>query len=290
LAVVDEAAFFDPDKVQENLEPTQIGRRMPQLWYFGMPHQNGTQLVPSKVRQALDPSNDVMVALWGAAPDADFDDWEVWKAAWPHIDKQKEKDLRRAFDLRPEGWMRQYLGVWPDLAAEKAEQWPPAWGLAERVPDEVPEGGVAALESTVTRSHYGCAYSVRVGEETLLWTARFSTQAEAVAWLHEHKPARVLVGLSLKKELPDPLYVGVGMAETLLSTPVLQDLVARSQLRHDHNPVMTDQTANARLSETDRGLTLSGKRSIGAIETLKASCWATYFANQPQPERPVIWV
>ena len=82
---------------------------------------------------------------------------------------------------------------------------------------------------------------------------------------------------------------GFGSSHTLLATPLLEDLVRRGMVAHDHAEVTAGQSRAARVVQSERGMYLSGKQSRGPVETLKAASWAVLGVMQPAPAAAAIW-
>jgi hypothetical protein len=155
--------------------------------------------------------------------------------------------------------------------------WPVNFADCGRSDDMLPEFPVGAVEVSQDRSRYGAAVAARIGSEVHCWTFSAPSLAEAVEWLESHAPCVVMVGLSLKDEVSGVgafVQQPAGLSESRQASPVFANLSETGALRHDHNPVLLEEHANARVSEVESGFLLSAKRSQGPVPTLKAAVWA----------------
>ena len=80
--------------------------------------------------------------------------------------------------------------------------------------------------------------------------------------------------------------VKAGQRDTWQSTALLQSLVARGVVRHDHDGDAARQTAFARVVSGDQGMLLSGKASRGPVEVLKVVSWAVWSLGQAEVVEP----
>jgi hypothetical protein len=277
-AMVDECWDLAEEVVSSAIEPTLVERDQSQLWLVSTANDECTPLMP-KARKAAQTTPRVLHIEWSAGPDDDVLDPQVWWAASPHWSKRREDMIRKAVGTK--GWEAQWLNRWPsDDGVEPG--WPDRFASCGRSDDTPPEFPVGAVEVSQDRSRYGAAVAAKIGPETHCWTFSAPTLAEAVEWLESFEPVSVFVGLSLKDEVAgigafrqDP----AGLAESRIASPVFANLSETGALRHDHNPVLLEEHANARTSEVESGWLLSAKKSQGPVPTLKAAMWASWAAG-----------
>jgi hypothetical protein len=283
----DEVWDIPLDVIESAVWPTLVERVRPQLWMFSTANDAATSLVPTYRRLALDGSPRVCLMEWSAPPGADPDDPAVWRAATPHWSVQRGEFLAAT---RRDVRVRQWLNVWP--GSETGSEWPVGLSLCPPVPGVPPQGGLGALEVSADRSRYGAAVAVRDGREVLLWSSSHGSLEDAAGWLSGLGPSLVLVGVSLKDQVVGPFAVQpAGVSETRLATPVLQDLVNRGRLRHDHSVALLSEAGVGRTTPTEGGPVLSAKRSGGPIATLKAALWASWAVESGAAvvEEPAVW-
>lgn len=293
LSMIDEGWAVSRETADTSLAPAQIGRDHPQSWIFSMPHRRTTDFVPSRRLDAIDPSNDIMLAEWSANPAADLDDPAVWLAAAPHLDAAYRRDILRACRNKPEGYREQWLGIWPDEAGEVAG-WPAGWETcAQVVAGPPPRPPVAAIEQARDLSSTAVAIATGGPGAVHVWTAQFETLDEAIRYLRTVAPQTIRAGISLKAAvIATGLHVeAAGVRETGLAAPALADLIRRGVLAHDHRPEMAAQVDVCRVRETEAGLAISGRESGGPVHGVKAVAWAAWhLVTVPVAPRPMIFI
>jgi hypothetical protein len=243
------------------------------LWLLSTAHPLSTATMPTFRRAAMAGSDEVMLSEWGAQAGADPHDPATWRAATPHWSEQRAKII--ASQRETPSLLPQWLNVWPQ-DDPTAGSWLPTWDSLGHAQGS-PQGGLAALETTGDRSHYG-ACVLRLDADGLhAWTFGSRDLSEVLAWVQDRDPAYAMVGVSLRYEAEAVLYCRqepVGNTETRRATAFLQDAVRRGAVRHDHNPMTSEQVANARVAEVETGPMLSQRRSPGPIPIVKALAWA----------------
>lgn len=162
--ILDEAFALTDDHI-EALMPIMSARDNGQIWYTSSPPLDaitGEVLFGVKARgEAGDP---VLAWFdWGADRDADIDDREVWARTNPALGIRISEEAveREHRTMKPEGFGRERLGIWPATAGTaviSAEQWQ---ALAD--PDSRVGGEVAfAVDAQWNRGVSSiAAYSVR---------------------------------------------------------------------------------------------------------------------------------
>lgn len=122
-------------------------------------------------------------------------------------------------------------------------------------------------------------------------TARFGRVEDASEWVRSRDPRLVVVGLSLIQWVSFPCEVrGGGSKQTYAATPVFADVVRRGELLHDGGEDAQAQTRVAEVIRSESGLLLSGRKSRGPVDVLKAAAWAVDEALRPvQVPAPAIY-
>jgi hypothetical protein len=157
-AQVDEAWDIDPAAVADGLEPTMMDQISPQIHLTSTAHVKASSLLRRRLSNGLaGVSEDSLLLMWGARPDADNDDPDTWRSASPHWSDDRATLMRQSWTAAREGvpeaddpdplrgWAAQYLNVWPFLLNAGGSKVLPKWGdLSVPVRVGVPNGlGVA---------------------------------------------------------------------------------------------------------------------------------------------------
>jgi hypothetical protein len=269
-----------------------VERVQSQLWLLSTANPATTALFPSYRRRAIEGAPRVFMAEWSAPPNADLADPEVWRAATPHWTAARAELMSAAQNTR--GFGEQWCNRWPHVEAKQDRAgFPVGWDECPRVESSPPRGGTAAVETSQDRAVFGVAVvSVDAAGVMQVWSRSFPSAAMAAEQLAEWRPAVLLVGLSIKELFPGPWSTfPVGTKETRLATPVLDDLVRRRRLAHDHDAETAGQVAAARTSLVESGLVLSAAKSEGPVSSVKALCWAAWAVEDGQfaPVKAAIW-
>jgi len=169
--------------------------------------------------------------------------------------------------------------------------WPDGFGGCPKVVGFPPQGGVAGLEVAGDRSSFGWAVASRQGGAVHVWAGSEPTLEGAVGVLDGLAPVVCLTGITLKDQVLGSFpVVPAGMSETRVATPVLQDLVRRGVLFHDHGERLLWEVSGARVADVESGQVLSAKRSKRPIPVLKAVAWSVMgVESNMYSHSPEIW-
>jgi phage terminase large subunit-like protein len=159
--ILDEAYAVTDDQV-EALMPTMSARPNGQIWYTSSPPLDSVTGEPLFAMKARGESGDENLAWfdWGVAPDADLDDRRVWAAATPALGIRitEETVIRERKSMKPKGFGRERLGIWPESIGTRvisAELW-----LELMTPKLARPRDVAfALDVTPLRDHAAIAFA-----------------------------------------------------------------------------------------------------------------------------------
>jgi hypothetical protein len=269
-----------------------VERAQSQLWLMSTANPATTALFPSYRRRAIEGAPGMFLAEWSAPRGSDLADPEVWRAAAPHWTPERGELMSAA--QRTRGFAEQWCNQWPNVDDSKQRAgFPVGWDECRRADGPVPPFGLAAVETSQDRSLFGVAVAARDSAGMVsVWSRSFPSAVLAADQLAVWAPSTVLVGLSIKDAFPGPWSVfPVGTKETRLATPVLDDLIRRGFLEHDHDPDTAAQSAGARAWLGESGLVLSAARSEGPVSSIKAACWAAWAVGDDAfaPVTPAIW-
>ena len=320
LGVADECWGVDPEVVEDALEPMMPERTWPQLLLISTAHRKTTPLFPgrrSAALAALDAPGSTLLVEWSAAPDAELDDRQAWRAASPHWSPGRERLLEAklarveagvsededepdAVEAFRSQWLNQWRerrvvvaatrdellvdeAVWADAADPEAVL-PPA-GLVVALEDNFGQGAAAACAGRLT------------DDRVVVFGGLFAGRGQACGWagrvLVDFPGSRLLVGGSL---VDDPAVTGigapvetVGSAQTRAALPALRQLLADGRLVHDGDPDVAGQVAGLRVIPRESGLSVSPRS--GRSDLARCVAWAVVEAARepvvPEPSR--IW-
>jgi hypothetical protein len=308
LAVVDEAHGVKVPTVTQNLSPTMLERKQTQLLLVSTAHTLCTELMPMYRVDALaelgEPASMLMLE-WSASPMLALDDPVGFRQPSPHWSAKREKDIARAARQAvglPEGhevrfgFDCQYRNRWPVSGSR---------GVGVRLLDDglwakcgrrmiTPVGpGWCAVEDNRGK---GAAVAFATQDAAGVFEVdggAFESWAEALRWARKFVDAspgsRMAVGASMLEQVPRdfPNRAAVrraGSTETRRGLSLLRSLVADGRVVHEYTPDLDEQLGDARVRQTDGGLSLvPGPRS----DLLRAALWALWFMQAP-PAAPVI--
>jgi hypothetical protein len=143
----------------------------PQIHLTSTAHVKASSLLRRRLSNGLaGVSEDSLLLMWGARPDADNDDPSTWRAASPHWSDDRETLMRQSWIAATEGeaepddpdplrgWAAQYLNVWPFLLAAGGSKVLPKWGdLSAPVRVGTPSGLGIATDREGTWLSFGAA-------------------------------------------------------------------------------------------------------------------------------------
>lgn len=150
MVVVDEAWAHDlevGDALWAAIVPTQTTRRRRQTWIVSTAGPPESVWARRWIERGRKAEPGVAYFEWGAEPDADYDDPEVWAGCHPAIGELVTmadlQDFRQS--LGREGFARAFLNVWPELPLGPDQLTPvidPGWWAACKQPGSAIVGPV----------------------------------------------------------------------------------------------------------------------------------------------------
>lgn len=290
LRLIDESAFMEPKTKDEVLDPTGAAAEGSQTWAFGMALAKCTSLLPTLRMESADPVNQVMLAEWSAAPDADVGVVGVFIDAVPHLDRLSRANAARQHRRQKPGFREQYLNQWPAVASQGLG-FPPGWSDCGTVQGLPPVGGVAAVTGSRDRTSFVAVVAVGVGGGVGVWCWRSGSLAELGSVLDGWQPSRVLMGPGLIDEHEFPFPVDrVSASGSAASVSEFERQVRVGALSHEHVSWVDEQVDGAAVTDSERGRVLSEKLSSGSVEVVRALGWSVWGASLPaQVETAAIW-
>jgi hypothetical protein len=286
LVLLDEVWDVSPEDYREGLRPTQVARRMPQLWALSTAHRRATGLMLSLLQQGRNGEGRVLLADWGAPVDADPLDPDVWRAASPWWDEQRGDEMQLA--AGSQGFAEQWLNVWPEGSGLGG--WLPD-GLVSACAREsvAPAPLVAAVEVDLDQTSWSAAVSD--GHQVATLPAR--TLAEIVAWLAGWAPP-ILLGHSAALSRPElagvnAQLVAVKVHQVAGAASEFADAVRVGSVMWDNPGPVAEQLGNVVLAQVDGLRRIVGDRSRGDVSLVKAMSWALWWARQNAPDAPMVF-
>jgi hypothetical protein len=271
LVLLDEVWDVSPEDYREGLRPTQVARRLPQLWALSTAHRRATGLMLDLLEQGRLGAGRVLVADWGAPAGADPADPGMWAGVSPWWDEQRADEMRLM--VGTPGFAEQWLNVWP--ARAEGDGWLPGWF---RLRVDAPVWSHVGVEAAPGSAQPVVAFSARSGDQVVVGVTRADSMAHA-AVLARSVGSAPLVG---KQLLADPVWASLGAeprtgnAAAVLSE--FRQLVTDGVLRHDGSHDLGEQVAAVRMESGPGG----GQRlvSLDPVDAIKAALWAANGARQ----------
>lgn len=297
---VDESWGVKPDSIVDGLEPALLERLWSQLHLTSTAHVKATSLMRRRLHSALLNSDpDVLLILWGAHPDLDYQDVATWKQASPHWSDDRYNLIKRKYlkakagENDPEiddpdpirGWAAQYLNVWPRLFESDKSIFPNWSNLSTTLPAGQPAAlGVASdldqiwvswgSANNSPRTHLGSVNRVR-SEDTAFITSeikRIQNEYNIPVVIDTKGPAGYLI-----KELTK---VGVkvtpiGLDDLVQACSDLHKAIAASQVEHGGYTVLNDAVNSATWRKVgDRRVFGRMDGDISMLEAVTLAYWA----------------
>jgi hypothetical protein len=287
LAFVDEAWRIAETVVDDAIGPTQAERVCPQLWLVSTAGDGGSGLLrrdrDTALAQLRDPdSADILILEWSAAPEADPDDLDAWRAASPHWTERRRTFLagRRAV-ISENAFRTQYLNQW--VRGERAWVGASQWRACVDEPFALPPGRLTAAVSDAPGGQaFGYVLAGVEGERVYVTGSAFSSRRAMWAALEaalEGRKATLLYPATFEAHvgirIPGVTAQRVGTAEQRQGYgPTLAALVD-GRLAHDGGEDLTAHVLTATpVTIPDMGTQLSTKHSPAAIHLARAMVWA----------------
>jgi hypothetical protein len=264
-------------------------REQAQVWFFSAAHREATELTPLMIERARSGRDGYALFDWGAQPDDDLTEPEVWRRMGPHWDENRRAAVADA--IEEESFSEQWANRWPDvLNRVKAQSAFPTWAqLPEVTAAEPPFGAVVAIDE-----HFDASAAMVVAySDGQLWAREVPGLREAIDLALTWTDREVMVGFSLR-HVVGPMglrhAIPYGMKETALGTPLLLDTVKQGQLAHEHSELMDRAMAGARVKVSDAGtMTLSIKTSASNVTGVKLAAWLLLHERNRGNESPAVW-
>jgi len=235
------------------------------------------------------------MAEWSVPPGIDpMSSPEVWKMANPAIGYTLEPDVLRdeSEQVDKAAFLRASLNIW--ISSERS--WLPPGLFDSLKVDEIPAGGVLAVDSSIDESLYCGVRAQRVGDDRIGVTVEFLADSLAQCWRSIGEAATSCDAIALTPSLfdiaPPELErkkVQVGYAELATHTGTIRQLIMEGRIIHTGEQMLAEHVDRAVGVRTQRGYALSSQKSSGPITLARCLVFATSLVARPaQRSKPAI--
>ena len=235
------------------------------------------------------------MAEWSVPPGVDpMTSPEVWPMANPALGYTLDPEVLadEAEQVDKGAFLRASLNVW--ISAEGS--WLPPGTFAALKVDDIPPGGILAVDSSMDDSLYCGVRANRVGDDLIGVTVEFLADSLAGCWSEIEAAAKTCAKVALTPSLFDlapaslaSKKVQVGYAELATHTATIRGLILEGRIVHTGEQMLAEHVDRAVGVKTQRGYALSSQRSSGPITLARCMVFATALIAKPvSRQRPVI--
>ena len=234
-------------------------------------------------------------AEWSVPPGIDpLTSPDSWPAANPAIgytlDPEVLQDESEQVDKA--AFLRASLNVW--ISSERSWLAPGVFDALKV--DDIPAGGVLAVDSAIDESMYAGIRAVAMPDGMIGVTVAFLADSLAKCWeeveLHAKPCEKVALTPSLFEIAPTALdrkKVQVGYAELATHTATIRNLIGEGRVVHTGEEMLLEHVGRAVGVKTQRGYALSSQRSSGPITLARCMVFAAALIAVPTSRaRPAI--
>jgi hypothetical protein len=226
-------------------------------------------------------------AEWSVPPGIDpMTSPDLWPMANPALGYTLMPDVLEdeAQQVDKAAFLRASLNVW--ISSENS--WLPAGLFDSLKVDEIPAGGVLAVESSIDESVYCGLRAQRMPDDLIGVTVEFVAGSLAGCWRAIEAAAgdceRIALTPSLFDIAPPALdrkKVQVGYAELTTHTATIRSLVIEGRIVHTGEQMLAEHVDRAVGVQSQRGYALSSQKSSGPITLARCLVWAASLLARP---------
>ena len=235
------------------------------------------------------------MAEWSVPPGIDpMTSPEVWPMANPALGYTLEPDVLadEAEQVDKAAFLRASLNVW--ISSERS--WLPPGLFTSLEVDDIPAGGVLAVDSSMDESLYCGVRAQRVGDDLIGVTVEFLADSLAGCWKAVNESATTCERIALTPSLfdlappaLDRKKVCVGYAELATHTATIRQLITEGRVVHTGEQMLAEHVDRAVGVKTQRGYALSSQKSSGPITLARCMIFAAALIAKPvSKQRPAI--
>jgi phage terminase large subunit-like protein len=228
------------------------------------------------------------MAEWSVPPGIDpMTSPELWQMANPALGYTLEPDVLadEAEQVDKAAFLRASLNVW--ISSERS--WLPPGTFDRLKVDQIPAGGVLAVDSSMDESLYCGVRAHRVDEDVIGVTVEFLADSLSGCWKAITEAAATCDKVALTPSLfdiaPPALErkkVQVGYAELATHTGTIRQLITEGRIVHTGEEMLAEHVDRAVGVKTQRGYALSSQRSSGPITLARCMIFAASLVARPQ--------
>ena len=229
----------------------------------------------------------LFMAEWSVPPGVDpMTSPELWAMANPALGYTLEPDVLadEAQQVDKAAFLRASLNVW--ISSERS--WLPPGLFDSLKVDEIPAGGVVAVDSSIDESIYCGVRAQRMEDDLIAVTVEFLADSLAGCWSALEAAAESCDQVALTPSLfdiaPPALTrkkVQVGYAELATHTGTIKQLISEGRIVHTGEQMLAEHVDRAVGVKTQRGYALSSQRSSGPITLARCMIFAASMIARP---------
>jgi hypothetical protein len=300
LVVADEIWDISTDAIDQGLLPTMRARPNPLMAMWSTAGTESSTVFLRYREQGLrqidaGQQGSLYMAEWSPPPDIDPMTPAAWSYGNPALGHTLQLETIQAEAQSPDraAFLRASVNLWvaSDRAWVKPGQWP------KLQIDQLPPGGVVAVESSLDDSRYFGVRAVPLGDGRIGVTVAFHVDTitqcvQAITELAADPKTTFAVSPTIELHMPTVLanrFQIVGYGELLRYTPAVKNMIEERTLRHTGEQMLAEHVQRAVAVRTQGSLALSSQRSPGPIELARCMVWAAALAARPQTSgKPMI--
>ncbi|MGA1080740.1 MAG: HNH endonuclease [Steroidobacteraceae bacterium] len=247
--------------------------------------------------RAIDEGRDtkLYMAEWSVPPGIDpMQSPDLWKMANPAIGYTLEPDVLRdeSEQVDKAAFLRASLNIW--ISSERS--WLPPGTFDALKVDDIPAGGVLAVDSSIDDSLYCGVRAQRVGDDQIGVTVEFLSDSLASCWENiaaaDASCDKIALTPSLFDLAPtqfDFKKVQVGTSEIYTHTGTIRQLITEGRIVHTGEQMLAEHVSRAVGVKSPRGYTLSSQKSSGPITLARCMIFAAALVARPSSrQKPAI--
>lgn len=293
LCLVDELWDVAPSVIFDALRPSMIARQNPMLAMWSTAGDQSSAAMLRLREQAIAQIDQgkpgrLYFAEWSPPPGSDHEDRRTWTWANPALGTTITWDaLEAAADgVDKASFLRAHLNTW----ISAAQSWLPvgAWE-AQTVTEQMPTGGVLAVDISVDESRYVGVRAVSTTTGVLV-AAEFVVDSETKLWAEVERictDATVQLRVTPGLEVHTPLHLRRrmeirGYRELLTGTTIARNMITEGRVFHTGQAILAEHINRAVAVKSQNSVALSSQRSPGPIELARCAVWAICDASRPR--------
>jgi len=302
LVVADEIWDISTDAIDQGLLPTMRARPNPLMAMWSTAGTESSTVFLRYREQGLrqidaGQQGSLYMAEWSPPPELDPMTPDAWTYGNPALGHTLQAETIQAEAQSPDraAFLRASVNLWvaSDRAWVRPGQWP------DLQIDNVPPGGVIAVESSLDDSRYFGVRAAPLGDGTIGVTVAFHVDTiaqcvQAITELATDPKTTFAVSPTIELHMPAALERRtqvVGYGELLRYTPAVKNMIEERTLRHTGEQMLAEHVQRAVAVRSQGSMALSSQRSPGPIELARCMVWAAALAARPQAAgKPMIVV